>query len=247
MIDKNICSNTVLQFKNRLQEIETNSEMLHHDASKRKKRQILIGAALAAGAGYMMHSIMNWESASKYTEDIEKCKQNEKHSQELMKNQTTIIEVTKNVMEENKKKLYKQITTFSEQLINLTIQVNHQRAEESINTFNTMAFNVMMNMMAYQRKQEALIKIMMDGHNGKPNLMMLSPKQLTNQMEIMHKTIATDLKIAGEKNNKSLIQIYKLMQLQAHISRGMIIIEMKVPLIQQDVYNIYKLIPVPTM
>lgn len=153
-----------------LKEIDQKNEFLfQHDEDQiiRTRRSPLDIVGYVASE---LFGVLDQRFAKQYETDINKVKGNENHLLELIKNQTTILETTHNVIKTNERQVTSQILAIKEHLEelmdNTTSQLEEQRYFQTLSYFT---IHVIMIMDNYRRTQDQLLDALTDTHQGKNN------------------------------------------------------------------------------
>ncbi|XP_037302771.1 uncharacterized protein LOC115440781 [Manduca sexta] len=94
-----------------------------------------------------------------------------------------------------------------------------------------------------KRIQDNLLDTVTNIFNGKVNFHLLSPYQLWHELNIISGQLPKDYALPVE--NADFTQIYNLMKIRARITKKYILLEIKIPLISRDSYEIFQMIPIP--
>lgn len=158
----------------------------------------------------------------------------------LIMNQTLIAEATANIIKKDEKRVQEQVQEFKNQLTNVekNVHVAH--------TFVAAAFNLFVQITSYRETQEALLSLILDTQHGKINPLLLTPRQFKNQISmIQHHTVSTE-KIPGYESNGDLTKLYKIISAKTRVTKEKIIIEINIPLVSGEKYQLFRVIPLPT-
>lgn len=133
----------------------------------------------------------------------------------------------------------KQFTLINEHLQNLT-----RNQEDTQNALYVMTNTIVANSILTQmrRIQESLIDMITDLYQGHLDMHLLGPKQLQDQLDLITKYLSDDLTLPSSNN---LQDIYKLLSVQARVMSNYIIIEIKIPLLSDEQYELNKIVSIP--
>lgn len=243
------CTAIILQLWHGFKELQHNNNILMNyqtnTNSRQRKRRGLIN-----GIGYVANSlfgVLDEQFAEKYEKDIATIRSNEHHLAALWKNQTSVVEAefnllkrTKDTMEHHHKLIHQKINNIENSLnqINEGIQ-NLSLSSDFIETA-MIANNILFSL---RNIQVTLLDTITNIYNGKFNFQLLSPEQLRHELNIISGQLPKDLSSPIDSFN--LADIYNLLQVRTRMSLKYLIIEIKIPLIGRDMYEIYRLIPLP--
>lgn len=243
------CTAIILQLWHGFKELQHNNNILMNyqtnTNSRQRKRRGLIN-----GIGYVANSlfgVLDEQFAEKYEKDIATIRSNEHHLAALWKNQTSVVEAefnllkrTKDTMEHHHKLIHQKINNIENSLnqINEGIQ-NLSLSSDFIETA-MIANNILFSL---RNIQVTLLDTITNIYNGKFNFQLLSPEQLRHELNIISGQLPKDLSSPIDSFN--LADVYNLLQVRTRMSLKYLIIEIKIPLIGRDMYEIYRLIPLP--
>lgn len=148
--------------------------------------------------------------------------------------------MTTNIIRKNSEDIEKISAEFSQQLSNMT------QNEQAHTSFMTAAFNLILHIITYQQTQDALIGLILDTQHGRINPLLLSPDQFNKQISIIQGHIPSAVKIPGYKAGENLAKLYKLISTKARVLESKIIIEISIPLITRQAFQLFHIIPVLT-
>lgn len=228
------------QLTHELTEIEHYNRLLQNP-SKRQKRGLVNGVG---GLANYLFGVLDDNFAVKYAKDIEKISYNENHLRELIKNQTVIIEAESNIIQRNEQIMNKQFLLINEHLQSVSTELNKIRTNVDNGLYITssaLAANIILENL--RRIQTSLIDTVTDISHGRIDTHLLSSEQLEEQISFISGQLQGDLKIPVEKAN--IRDLYKLLKVFARIYKKYLIIEIKVPLISNEIYELDKIISIP--
>lgn len=111
-------------------------------------------------------------------------------------------------------------------------------------TLNELATNTILALWEFENLQNAIYDTMTDSNHGKVNPLILTPGQISGQMNLIRGKIPKDLTIYGQDGQ--YLELYKIMTSKVSISGPRIIIEVTFPLIHDEKYQIFNIICIPT-
>lgn len=148
--------------------------------------------------------------------------------------------MTANIMRKNRNDISKISNEFSNQLDQISEDENVHSA------FMSAAFNLMLHITKCRQTQDALLDLVLDSQHGKINPLLLSPEQFARQISIIQGHIPTSVKIPGYKAGENLSSVYKIISTRARVMKSKIIIEVSIPLINVEQFQLFNLVPITT-
>ncbi|XP_050557938.1 uncharacterized protein LOC118269448 [Spodoptera frugiperda] len=239
----------LLQVQHDYNELQYHNQLLlnQHFGTRARTRRGLVNAV--GSIANTLFGVLDQSFADKYHRDIEIINSNEKHLLQLWKNQTSVVEAEYNVLKRTEKTIdtqYKLINRHLNQLDQATKQIQLQGESTSMIQEFTLAAMATTNMIHnLKRVQDTLIDTLADIYHSKINIHLLTPEQLSNELQIISGQISKELTLPINNIQSDLYKIYKHLNIKARISKEYFIFEISVPLISRDSFQLYRLIPVP--
>lgn len=97
-----------------------------------------------------------------------------------------------------------------------------------------------------EKVQAQIIELVIDINHGKLNTALLTPAQLQDAVNHIRKHIPDHLKLPGKKDDR-LRTIYKLLTARATTLKNHLVIAVSIPLFNDQVSQLFKVIPIPFM
>lgn len=257
----NDIENYVMHIKNfaRKQEYDTHSELiirqLDHDMNElmyynsilqshhitRRKRGLINAVGSVTN---VLFGVLDQGFADKYEEDIGKIRQNDEHLLQLIKNQTTIFEAQQNIIKRNEAIMNTQFKLIYKQIEDIKLRMNESKVFYEhlyyVLTASTTADRIIANLKAIQ---QFLINTLTNMYQGHVDVHLLPPEQLKEHLSFVSKHVPTDLTLPDVRDN--FIYIYKLLRGQVRLTRNYLIMEIKIPLMAHDKYELDRVVTLP--
>lgn len=230
---QNTCSQMQEQLEHQLDKINQKNEIIFHH-NNRQKRSPFDFIGLAANE---LFGVLDQRAAKKIEEDITKSRANENYILELLKNQTSITESTVNIMKKSEKAIQTQFSNLQSKLWNM-------KREEDV---TMLTLNTLLLMLDYQTIQEALLDVVLDTHHNKVNPAIITPVQLTKQIDLVRGKIPSSLVIPGNTDRDGVLKLYQLLNCHVAVQQRYVIFRIKLPLLESNTYQLLKIIPIPTL
>lgn len=233
LLEDNACKTMTVLLDNEYNDIAQKNEMLR--SLKRQKRATLhiVGDLLGD-----LFGIMDSRSKEQYSKDLSKITQNENHLVNLMKNHTSIIESTLNVVKDTQTEIEQQAHQIEFLSTNIEKLADHNEAYQY---FYTAALYMSKLMNLYEKQQDAIINSLHDASNNNINQNILNETQLLNQIEIISRNIDSSLIVPNDMN------IFKIIKIKPYILNNNIVFKISVPLLSNYKFQLFKIIPIPAL
>lgn len=229
----------VTQLEHELLEIKHYNEiMTTMNKPARIKRGLINGIGYA---GNYLFGILDDRFAERYENDIMTINTNEKHLLTMLKNQTSIVEAENNILKRNEAMMTEKFRFINDHLKNISRQIgtlNHITYSFDIMTIS-LSTNIVLSHL--RRIQDTIINLITNIYHGKIDLHLLSPSQLQNQLKLISSQIREELSIPVD----NVQDLYKLLSIHATLTRKYLIMEIKIPLLHRDIFQLDKIIPIP--
>ncbi|KOB76793.1 hypothetical protein OBRU01_05243 [Operophtera brumata] len=243
------CNMILLQVKYDYSELQYYNQLLlnQHFGERSRTRRGLINAV--GSIANTLFGVLDQSFADKYQQDIELVNSNEKHLLKLWKNQTSVVEAEYNVLKRTEQAIESQHKLLNRHL-NFISQSTKQLQKEyesmSILQEFTLAAMATTNMVQNLRRiQDTILDTLTDIYHGKINLHLLTPKQLSGELQVVSSQISKELTLPIDNIQTNLYKIYQLLKIKARMTKDYVIFEISLPLISRDSFQLYHLIPVP--
>lgn len=231
----------VYQLQQELSEVEHYNSILKNHIGHRQRRGLINGVGALANT---LFGVLDDSFARRYEKDIEKISAHEDHLNQLLRNQTSVMEAQYNIMQRNEVIMNKQFNILSKELqevrTNMHTVQSEQRSELNILSWSFAANTIITSL---RRIQDNLIDTITDLSHGHMDAHLLPPEQLDNQANIISSHLRGDLTLAADKEN--IRDLYKLMKVNARVGERFLIIEVKIPLISKEAFELDNVISLP--
>lgn len=241
------CDVIMLQLDHMFHELQYYNEiLLHKQVSARRRRGLINGIGSIARS---LFGVLDDEFAEQYKRDIALINKNKNHIMQLWRNQTSIIEAEYNLLKRTKENIEKQHKIFNQHIIALEQAANKFQAEinnlEYVNEFILSALSAHNMIESLRETQNTLLDIITNIYNGKFNIHIITPKQLQNELNFISGQLKQELSLPVKNIQSDLQNIYHLLKIRAKMTDQYLIIEIKIPLISRDYYDLYHVLAVP--
>lgn len=229
----------ILQLEHQLNEIIHYNQILKFQ-NRRHKRGLINGVGNAAS---YLFGVLDDKFAEQYKKDIEKTTINENHLQNLIRNQTLVVESEYNILRRHERIVDAQFHLLWLSLRNVSSDINHTRLDNQKGLFitsSTLSASIILTNL--RSIQQSLIDTITDVTHGRIDTHLLSPEQLETQVNTITRQLQGDLIVPDKDNIRDL---YKILRVFAKVIDNYLIMEFKIPLITNEVYELDKIISLP--
>ncbi|CAG5003702.1 unnamed protein product [Parnassius apollo] len=229
------------QFQHELNEIQHYNDILRseHGPSRRKR-------GLVNGIGYLANSLfgtLDERFANQYVKDINIIQSNENHLLNLYKNHTSIIESEYNLLKRNEEVMNTQFRIIDNHLAETEkrIQISHDNAMYI--TATALAVNLIISNI--RQIQQQLLDLVTDVKDGRVDTHLIKPNQFEDQLNIISGHLPSELSLPCVNTRHCTRSLYKLARVHVRLTSAYIIFEVKLPLINNEQYELNHIIPIP--
>lgn len=241
MREKATCTNLVKYFEHTEAELTMDSTLLSGRIHKRAAIDLV---------GNIAHSLFGVLD-SKYAEDmaqtISQVKENEAHLLNLLKNQTSIIDSTINILKSDQEKVKKKFDQIDSQLSEIYNKVRNDGEEhyqeKVYRMFSSLCIQLIITAANLQRTQSAIFDILTNTHRGIISPLLLTPTQLQHEVEKIRFHLPESLELPVRQEDS--LQLYKFMKVKGGLSKNTVIFSVTIPLIEHEEFEIFYLTPIP--
>lgn len=200
--------------------------------SGRKKRALL---DIVGNIASDLFGVLDSRFGEQYAHDMSKLKKNDEHLLRLLKNHTSIIESTLNVLDHNGDELEKQ----SAHLQSLTLRVNEiQDILMAGHKFDS-AVTYLLQMISEYSPRDDILRLLMESRKSIVSHVLFTPKQIEDQLELISRHIGSNLVTPRE------IDVYSCSKITHFKLGNQIMFKISIPLFKLQKYRLFKVIPVP--
>lgn len=232
------------QFQHLIKELTQNNELLTLPQKGRTKRGAI---NLIGNLANTLFGVLDSEYANEMAITISKVEQNEMHLSELLKNQTSLIDATINVIKRNEETRNQHLNQLEQQISRISLDVNQTHKElyqtQLSQLFASIAIQTLLLTSDFCRIQNAIIDVMVNTQHGKVNPQLLPPSQLNKEISKIKAHLPPSLKLPTAPDD--VLSFYNLMHIEGRTGANYIIFKITLPLLSADNLELFHVIPVP--
>jgi len=240
----------LMQFQILTNQLEQNTHELNYYNNLLTSNNIIqhrFKRGLIDGVGYVANSlfgILDQRFADKYEQDINLITHNEIHLWKLIKNQTSILETEQNIIQRNEATMVNHLNLINDHLSTLKNTVNKEKIDSEkafyILTSTIAAETVVQNLKTIQQN---IINTLTNMYRGHMDVHLLSPTQIKGELDKIARQLPRDSLLPEVQ--KDVRDIYSLFRIHARITRQYLLMEIKIPILLDTLYEVNKLISIP--
>lgn len=209
---------------------------LSGETLKRSKR----GWINIVGSGFKtVTGLMDNDDSERIQQQVQLLNDSFHHTMKMMADQTSIQDITQNIIKNDEVKVSKQFTVVKNEILelrNITLEASH------FDALSVQALSVIEN---NRERISAIIDLITQVRHGHVSTVLITPHQLSNNLDELTNEIDKRLMIPGDGLKENLVHLYKLINAEISMGKQNLIIKLGIPLIEQETYDMFHIIPVP--
>lgn len=236
------CNAVLNQLRADLMTVQYNNDLIFPRTYSKKNRSKRGLFNFVGTYQNFLYGTLDQNYADKMEETIEKAKQNEAHNLELIKNQTSVIESTVNLLKKTDKDVSDQFESVNKELNRLLLETNSIKLDGQ---FATLAIHTSLIISSYRQLQTAILNVLLESNNGKISPLILNPNQLEKELIFLRKYMPKTLKLPNDVQGSELLSLYGLMTINGCVEKDKIKFLVQLPLVINENFEIYVVRPIP--
>lgn len=238
------CDSIINQLRHKLRHLSDNDALMLAEPVRRRKRGYFDGIGNLART---LFGTLDEEFAKKYENDIETLKNNDKHLLNLLRNQTLIIEAENNIIKNSEnytQSHFMSIQVYLQQIHDdmSTMETRLQRLV-TMNDVNAASLTASLILSDLYRVQDMLVRTMSDFNKGHLDISLLPVSQLVEKLNFIAGRLPRGLSLPVKNVHENIRKMYDLLDIKYRLTNRYLLVEINLPLISDDEYTIYKIIP----
>lgn len=242
MINPNTSCIRIVDYFTRMEsELQLDNQLL------RSKRGAL---DIVGNVAHSLFGVLDAEYAKEMSETIQKVKENESYLLTLLKNQTSIVDSTINIIKQNQmttnarfEKIEKELETYAAEEDYVKDILTQLHLSE---LFQSAAFELNIIATNLLRIQTSITDALIDTQHGKISPMLLSPQQLKTELSRIQGHLPPFLKFPISEENQ-LLKLFKLMTVKGRLTQQHAVFKVTLPLVDDEEFKLFHLTPVPNI
>lgn len=231
------CTALARQFAHRLQTIrETNSVLASNHGNMRVKRQVVAALGGLTIGGIAVYNWLTKHEASDYAEAIDGLKSNEDQLMRLVRNQTSVLELTDDVMKRSIHQMEEEHRTLHDDLKKLA------RAGEATEIgwqIHNIALQYALMLENLAQIQNHIVDAATTVHDGRLHPLLVSPARLQSQMNFIREHIGTDVELLA-----TTARVYQLARVKVRVTNAKMIFRVSIPILRRSIFDTWRIIPI---
>lgn len=236
------CKELITLLKHAMVDIHVGNELMKPDSENgfgRTRR-----AAPLNGVGWIGHELfglMDSTEADKIEKHFAILETDASYQLQLIKNQTTIVESTVNLMQKSQQAMKANYAVISDAIANIQNGAGQVEKELQIVALSMYALAAAQKL---HETQGRILEILTGLHQGHVNSQLFSPAQFKEQLKIITNNLPTGSMLPSIAQ-QDIKLLYKIIKGSARSTGDNIIVEIILPLVDADEFQAIKAVPIP--
>lgn len=237
----NTCHLAIIHAKSHLDKIVENRNIIEsynsYGIRKRRAPLNLVGSLASS-----LFGVLDQADAERYSAEISKIKADQSHQSELLKKQTLITERLTQSTNTTLNDIIFKLNDMNKSLNNLIENKDWTAIRQN---FNTMATTLALILIDHDQITMEIKSIL--SHALKGEIIDLIPTdQLEENLYFINDNVARNEELAIHFQMESIYNIFKTASIHSVLKNNLVIIEIGLPIIEMEEFDIFRAIPVPT-
>lgn len=173
-----------------------------------------------------------------YRHDLSRLAKNDEHLLLLLKNHTSFIESTLNIVKNDHNSLQNHINQSKELNEILKNHTNTIENEEKIQNFLMYLTQIMND---YEKQQSAIIEVISDSKRKFISHELFTVPQIEKQVELISKQMGSEYHVPTG------IEVYAVSTISVHRIKNQFVFKISIPLLNAQKYKLYRILQIPTI
>ncbi|KAH8240381.1 hypothetical protein KR032_010024, partial [Drosophila birchii] len=225
-------------FQHVYDELQAGNELINHSRQRRAPLDIVGNVANS------LFGVLDSKYADDMSETINNVKSNEDVLMMLLKNQTSILDSTINIVRKSSSATNERIKTLEYQIGAINQERGKYQGGHLQQAFMILTAQLTLVATGMQRMQSEIANVLTDVRHRTISLMLVSPKQLRVQLDQIREHIPPDQRLPVSSDN--VIQLYKMMHAKGTTTSNHVIFKISLPLVSVTEQEVFSIMPIPT-
>ncbi|XP_070069897.1 uncharacterized protein [Drosophila takahashii] len=236
--NENSCNSIVTHFQHVYEELQEGSYLINHS---RQRRSPLDVAGTVANS---LFGVLDARYAVDMAKVINEVKSKEDVLMMLLKNQTSILDSTINIVRKSKSSTDNRIRNLERQLATINKERGRYQGDLLQQAFVILTAQLTLLATGMQRMQAEIASVFTDVRHRTISPMLITPKQLRDQLDKIRDHLLPDQMLPVSSEN--VMELYKIMRAEGTTTTDHVIFKMTVPLVSTAQQEVFSIIPIPT-
>lgn len=227
------CKTLTQLIEHRLNDIDERNELIMTFKHHRVKRALLDAVGNIA---HDLFGVLDSNFAREYVLDMSKLEANDEHLLALLKNHTSILNSTMNIIKKDENEIILQRENIMSLAETIRGNGNEQQTAMYFHTMTTYNLHLISD---YERQQDSLLDVLTGARKNHIDHNLLSPAQVKKQINLMSDHLSETLTPPDEAD------FYKLATITPFVTNNTLFFRISIPLLNDERFQMFRVYPVP--
>lgn len=237
------CSQTTNLLEQQLDEVLQMNTIIQQNKQATESNRVRRAAPFnfVGWIGKKLFGFMDAESAEEFDIKIEKLKSGQVKQDTLIAEQLSIIELTKNLFKESQVEARHRFATLTQAIMKLSNETDFYRKLDQITGW-TLHLSIILNKI--EKNQRNIINMLTDLQQGHVSSYLFTPYQFKRELDKINDIIPNGLQLPVNPH-QDMKAFYEIMRGRMRVTKDKILLEIVLPLVSVDEFQVFHIIPVP--
>ncbi|KAM8702432.1 hypothetical protein ACLKA7_001763 [Drosophila subpalustris] len=235
--NKPTCDSISQHYRHLYDELQMANVLMQHT---RKRRSPFDAVGNIANS---LFGVLDSNYANEMTKVIKKVQTNEEFVLSLLKNQTSVLDSTINVVKKTRATSDKRLRLLEQQVAAIADSRGKYTGSRLTETYLALTTQLTLLAATLQRMQSEIVDVLTGIHHHTISPMLVSPDQLKNQLDQIRVHLPPNQMLPVTSSN--VIQLYRIMRAEGTATDTHVIFRVILPLVSTSILELFNIVPIP--
>ncbi|KAM8702202.1 hypothetical protein ACLKA7_001894 [Drosophila subpalustris] len=226
-----------LHYRHLYDELQMANVLMQHT---RKRRSPFDAVGNIANS---LFGVLDSNYANEMTKVIKKVQTNEEFVLSLLKNQTSVLDSTINVVKKTRAASDKRLRLLEQQVAAIADSRGKYTGSRLTETYLALTTQLTLLAATLQRMQSEIVDVLTGIHHHTISPILVSPDQLKNQLDQIRVHLPPNQMLPVTSSN--VIQLYRIMRAEGTATDTHVIFRVILPLVSTSILELFNIVPIP--
>ncbi|KAM8702151.1 hypothetical protein ACLKA7_005595 [Drosophila subpalustris] len=235
--NKPTCDSISQHYRHLYDELQMANVLMQHT---RKRRSPFDAVGNIANS---LFGVLDSNYANEMTKVIKKVQTNEEFVLSLLKNQTSVLDSTINVVKKTRATSDKRLRLLEQQVAAIAESRGKYTGSRLTETYLALTTQLTLLAATLQRMQSEIVDVLTGIHHHTISPILVSPDQLKNQLDQIRVHLPPNQMLPVTSSN--VIQLYRIMRAEGTATDTHVIFRVILPLVSTSILELFNIVPIP--
>ncbi|KAM8707507.1 hypothetical protein ACLKA7_005051 [Drosophila subpalustris] len=235
--NKPTCDSISQHYRHLYDELRMANVLMQHT---RKRRSPFDAVGNIANS---LFGVLDSNYANEMTKVIKKVQTNEEFVLSLLKNQTSVLDSTINVVKKTRATSDKRLRLLEQQVAAIAESRGKYTGSRLTETYLALTTQLTLLAATLQRMQSEIVDVLTGIHHHTISPILVSPDQLKNQLDQIRVHLPPNQMLPVTSSN--VIQLYRIMRAEGTATDTRVIFRVILPLVSMSILELFNIVPIP--